>query len=56
MTHHIIRTHHGDYEIIQTTRGFYIQDPEGYQIGTADHGLFSDEQEALAAVRARLGL
>lgn len=47
MTHQIIHTLHGDYEIIQTTRGFYIQDLMGYQIGTAGHGLFQSEQERL---------
>lgn len=51
MTRQIIRTPHGDYEIIQTARGFYIQDPMGYNMG-----LFSVEEEAVAAVQERLGL
>jgi hypothetical protein len=54
MTHQIIRTTHGDYEIIETARGFYIQDPAGYQIGTAGHGLFRDEAEAVAVLHERL--
>ena len=49
MTHQIIRTPHGDYEIIQTARGFYIQDPDGYDVG-----LFPSEAEAVRVLSERL--
>jgi hypothetical protein len=51
MTHQIIRTPHG----VPSARGFYIQDPMGYQIGAAGHGLFKDEAEAARKLEELVG-